>query len=125
MTHQLLDHRLNQLGKIESLVRLAVPDIFAEHGHCFGVGVGVERVAPLLEHSLELFVVRNDTVVDQAELGQGVGDVRVAVERGGNTVCCPSGVGHGSLGEEHPAHVHRFDHSMLDDDAVSIRAVGV
>lgn len=43
--------------------------------------------------------------VNQAELGQGVADVRVTVEGSGDTVGGPSGVSHRGLAEEHLLHV--------------------
>lgn len=43
--------------------------------------------------------------MDQAELGERVTDVRVTVERGGDTVGSPSSVGHRSLAEEDLLHV--------------------
>ena len=43
--------------------------------------------------------------VNQAELGEGVTDVRVTVDDGGNTVSGPSGVSHGCLAKEDLLHV--------------------
>jgi hypothetical protein len=37
-------------------VGLTFPDIFAQHGDSFSVGIGVEGVSTLDEDSLELFV---------------------------------------------------------------------
>lgn len=55
---------------------------------------------------LELLVVGDDTVVNQAKLGGSVANVRVAVERAGNTMSRPSSVSHGSLRDEDLVHVN-------------------
>lgn len=121
-------------------MRLALPDVFAQHRDGFSVGVGVEVVAALDKDSLELFVCfvssanqaqmlicgnlqlvmipsryrqpksrfvqfRQRLTVDQRELSLRARDVRVAVQHTGDTVGCPSGVGHGSLGNEGFVHV--------------------
>lgn len=105
-TCQLLDDRLDQLGEVETLVRLALVDVLAQDGDRLGVGVGLERVAPLGQDVLELFVVGDDTVVHQAELRNRVADVRVAVDGGGDTVRRPSSVGHRGLRDKHFRHVN-------------------
>lgn len=46
-TYQLFDDSLDKLGKVESLVRLTVPNVFTQHGDGFGIGVGVELVSAL------------------------------------------------------------------------------
>lgn len=55
-THKLLDDSLDELGEVESLVRLAVPDVFTEDGNDLGIGLGVEMVPSLDENKLELLV---------------------------------------------------------------------
>lgn len=55
-THKLLDDSLDELGEVQSLVRLALPDVFAQHGDGFCVGVGVKVVSTLNEDGLELLV---------------------------------------------------------------------
>ena len=104
-TCQLLDNRLDQLGKVEALVRLAFVDVLTQDRDGLGVGVGLERVTPFSEDVLELLVVGNDTVVDQAKLRDRVADVGVTVARVRNTVRRPSRVGHGRLRNKHLGHV--------------------
>ena len=55
-THKLLDDSLDELGKVESLVGLRVPDVFAENGDNLGIGLGMEVVSSLDEDVLELLV---------------------------------------------------------------------
>jgi hypothetical protein len=55
-TDQFLDHSLGQLGERQTLVRLAVVDVFAEHGDGLSVGLGVEGVASFKKHQLEFLV---------------------------------------------------------------------
>lgn len=55
-THELLDDSLDELGKVESLVGLRVPDVFTENGDDLGIGLGVEVVSSLDEDVLELLV---------------------------------------------------------------------
>jgi len=55
-THELLDDSLDELGKVESLVGLRVPDVFTENGDDLGIGLGVKVVSPLDEDVLELLV---------------------------------------------------------------------
>lgn len=55
-THKLLDDSLDELGKVESLVGLRVPDVFTENGDDLGIGLGVEVVPSLDEDVLELLV---------------------------------------------------------------------
>lgn len=55
-THKLLDDSLDELGKVESLVGLRVPDVFTENGDNLGIGLGVEVVSSLDEDVLELLV---------------------------------------------------------------------
>jgi len=103
---ELLDNSLDELGKVETLVRLAVPDVFTQSRDDFGISVRVEHVTSLVQDVLELFVVGDDTVVDQAELGHGVAHVGVTVERRRDTVRRPSRVGHRGLRDEDLAHVN-------------------
>jgi hypothetical protein len=56
MTHELLDDGLDELGEVESLVGLTVPDVFTEDGDDFGIGLGVEVVSSLDENVFELLV---------------------------------------------------------------------
>ena len=46
-TYELFDDGLDELGEIQSLLWLAVPDVFAEDGDDLGVGVGSESVSSL------------------------------------------------------------------------------
>lgn len=87
---------------------LTVPNVFAEDGDTLSVGVSPESIASLLQNVFQLLVVGDDTVVDQAEFGDGVADVRVAVAGVGNTVGGPSSVSHRSLRDEDLGHVDLF-----------------
>ncbi len=58
-THQLLDHRLDQIREIQPLVRLTVVDVFAQHSDCLGIGIGSEDVSTFLENELDFFVYRS------------------------------------------------------------------
>jgi hypothetical protein len=60
-----------------------------------------------------LRVTRPALTVDKTELGPGVADVRVTVERVGNTVGSPSSVSHRSLAEENLLHVDLGNASVL------------
>ena len=55
-TYKLLDDSLDELGEVESLVWLALEDVFAEDSDTFGIGVGVELVTSLDENVLEFLV---------------------------------------------------------------------
>lgn len=55
-TYKLLDDSLDERGEAQSLVLLEVPDVLAEDGDGLRVGLGLERVASLLENELELLV---------------------------------------------------------------------
>jgi hypothetical protein len=105
-THKLLDDGLDELGKVQSLVGLAVPDISTENGDNFGIGVGVERVSALVQDVLQLLVVGDDTVVDQAEFRRSVANVRMTVLGAGDTMGSPTSMGHGCLRDEHLVHVN-------------------
>jgi hypothetical protein len=91
---ELLDDGLDELGKVESLMRLTVVDVFTESRNDLGVSVGVKDVASLVQDVFELLVVCDDTIVDQAEFGDDVADVGMTIEWGRNTMRRPSGVGH-------------------------------
>ena len=86
-------------------MRLTVPNVFTENGDTFRVGISSEGVASLHQDVLEFLVVGDDTVVNQAEFGDRVTDVRVTVSGAWNTVGSPSSVSHGGLGDEHFGHV--------------------
>ena len=102
---KLLDNGLDELSEVETLVGLTVVNVFAEGRNDLSVGVGVENVTSLVQDVFELFVVGDDTIVDQAKLGDSVADVRVAVEGGWNTVRRPSCVGHRGLRDKDFAHI--------------------
>lgn len=55
-THEFFDDSLDEIGEIEPLVRLTVPDILAEYCDCFCISVGVEGVASFDQDSFELLV---------------------------------------------------------------------
>jgi hypothetical protein len=55
-THELLDDGLDEFGEVESLVGLAVPNVFTEDGDDLGIGLGVEVVSSLDEDKLEFLV---------------------------------------------------------------------
>lgn len=68
LTYKLLDDSLDELGKVESLGRLTVPNISTQHRHDFCICVRVKRVSPLVQDVLQLLVVGDDTVVYQSKL---------------------------------------------------------
>lgn len=105
-THKFLDDSLDKLREVEPLVGLTIPDIFTKHSNDFGVGVTVESIAALEKNKLELLIVGNDTIMDQAELGLHVADVRVTVTRTGDTVSSPTGMCHRGLAEENLGHIN-------------------
>lgn len=106
-TFELLDDGLDQVGKVQSLVRLRVVNVFAKHGDGFSVGVGLEHVSSLLQNELNFLVVGDDTVVHQAELVGWVADVGVAVQHRGLTVSSPTSVSETGLGNKLLGHVEQ------------------
>jgi len=67
---KLLDDRLGESGKVQVWVR--VVEELGEFGNALGVRVGLELEALAFEERPELFVVGDDTVVDDCELPLGV-----------------------------------------------------
>jgi hypothetical protein len=55
-THQLLDNRLDEGSEVETLMRLAVPNVLAKHSDRLSIGIGAEGVPSLEEDDLELLV---------------------------------------------------------------------
>lgn len=104
-TFEFLDDRLDEVGKVQSLVGLRVVDVVTKHSNGFGISVGAEGVSSLLEHELNLLVVGDDTIVNQTELVAGIAGVRVAVQGAGLTVSSPSSVGHRGLSDKGLGHV--------------------
>lgn len=87
--HQLLDNGLDEFGEVEPLVGLAIPDVLAQDGDDFGVGVGVEVVTALDQDVLELLVcvwsVRAAREANPLTVGNDticVSSVRPHVQRG-------------------------------------------
>jgi hypothetical protein len=69
-TLELLDDSLGKVGEANG--RVLVVDVLGELGNALSVGLGLELEALGLEESLQLLVVGDDTVVDNAELPVGV-----------------------------------------------------
>ncbi len=97
---QLLQDGLDELGEVHALVGLRVVDVLGEDSNCLGVGLTLKLVSTLLEDKAEGRRIRDDTIVDDGELGLGVGLQRVAVDNGGRAVSRPACVGNRDLGEE-------------------------
>lgn len=55
-TNKLLEHSLDELGEVESLVGLTVPDVLAKNSNGFCVGIGVELVTSLKKDKLEFLI---------------------------------------------------------------------
>lgn len=76
-TLELLDHRLSKRGKIDVWVRIV--EEFGELRNAFGVGVGLKLEPLALKERLELFVVGDDTIVDDSELPLGIGSGTISL----------------------------------------------
>lgn len=72
-TLKLLDNSLDEIG--ESNLGVLVVDVLGELGNALGIRLGLKLEALAGEQGLELLVVGDDTVVDNNELGVGVGSV--------------------------------------------------
>lgn len=99
-TFQLLQHGLDEFGEVHALARLRVVDVLGQDGDGFGIGLALERVSTLLEDEAESGGVGDDTIVDDGEIGLGIGLERMAVDDGGRTVRRPPGVCNGDLRKE-------------------------
>lgn len=104
-THKLLHDSLDKFSEVESLVGLTIPNIFAQYSNDFSVGVAVESIATFEKDKLELLIIGNDTIMNQAELGLHVADVRMTITRAGDTVSSPTGMCHRGLAEEKLGHI--------------------
>jgi hypothetical protein len=70
-TLELLDNSLDEIG--ETNLGVLVVDVLGELGNALGIRLGLKLEALAGEQGLELLVVGDDTVVDNNELGVGVG----------------------------------------------------
>lgn len=72
-TLELLDNSLDEIG--ETNLGVLVVDVLGQLGNALGIRLGLKLEALAGEQGLELLVVGDDTVVDNNELGVGVGAV--------------------------------------------------
>jgi len=85
----------------------------AEDGDGFSVGLALKFIALLLKDQPEFGAVGDDTVVDDHELGSGVGPVGMAVRLGGRAVSGPSSVSDGDLAVKSLGYVDRRGSDLL------------
>jgi hypothetical protein len=82
VTYQLLDDSLDERSEGQVSIGLfSVIDILCELGNTLSVSLALKDIAILLQDSLELLVVGNDTVVNDGELAGSVRSVRMRVHR--------------------------------------------
>jgi hypothetical protein len=82
VTYQLLDDGLDKRSEGQVSIGLfSVIDILCELGNTLSVSLALKDIAILLQDSLELLVVGNDTVVNDGELAGSVRSVRMRVHR--------------------------------------------
>ena len=110
------NHKFGELRKVD-VALLLIKDVFGELSNTFRVCLCFEDVSLILENGLQFAVICDDTVVDNNEFSfritpvTSVGEpaesqpVRMAIERSGLAVCCPSGVRNAGMGHELPVHV--------------------
>ena len=77
---QLLQNSLDQGSESELLVLVRVVHIFGEDSNSLGIGLGLKLVPALLQDLAELSAVGNDTIVDNDEVGVGIGTNGMAVD---------------------------------------------
>jgi len=95
---ELFENSLDEFGE-GGLLLVLVVDVLCEDCDGLRVRLAREHVAALLEDEAELGAVGDDAVVDDDELGVGIGAVGVAVAGRRRTMGCPAGVGDGDLGD--------------------------
>jgi len=82
VTYQLLDDGLDKRSEGQVSIGLfSVIDILCELGNTLSVSLALKDIAILLQDSLELLVVGDDTVVNDGELAGRVRSVRMRVHR--------------------------------------------
>ena len=99
-TLKFLEHGLDELSEAGALVGLGVVNVLGQDCDGFGIRLTLELVSTLLEDETERRRVRHNTVVNDGELGVGVGAERVAVHNGRRTVSGPTGVRDRDLRDE-------------------------
>ena len=117
---KLLDDSLCKGGEVN--IWVGIVEEFGKFCNAFSIGVSLEFEALALKESLELFVVRDDAVVDNGELPLGIGSricqlsigrvldvfnipVWMAVQSGRLAVCGPTSVRNTRVGVKGLCHV--------------------
>ena len=105
-TLEFAEDGLDQFGKALPHCWLSVVDIFGQDCNCLGIGLALERVSAFLEDGAKGNGVGYDAVMDDDELGIGIGAERVTVDGGWRAVSSPASMSDRDLGQERLGGVH-------------------
>lgn len=77
---ELLQNSLDKVGESDALIGLRIVNVFREDSNGLSISLTFELVSTLLEDKSESSSVGDDTIMDDAEIGLGIGPERMAVD---------------------------------------------